>query len=125
MFPDKTTLWIIKICGVGVALCLLYFWGRSHGVEAERKRSEAALAVCTADRATLVNALDEVNAAAALAKQAEAQQQARAEAAVAGAQQDAKAYEDRIAAIAGDLEAAKRKPACRAQLEADLCVDLH
>lgn len=125
MFPDKTTLWIIKICGVGVALCLLYFWGRSHGVEAERKRSETALAVCTADRTTLVTALDEVNAAAALAKQDAAQQQARAEEAVAGAQQDAKAYEARIADVATELEKAKQHKACRTQLEADLCVDLH
>ena len=125
MFPDKATLWIIKICGVGVALCLLYFWGRGHGIEAERKRSEAALAVCTTDRTTLVTALDEVNAAAALAKQDAAQQQARADEAVAGAQQDAKTYEARIADVASELEKAKHQKACRTQLEADLCVDLH
>jgi hypothetical protein len=125
MFPDKTTLWIIKICGVGVALCLLYFWGRGHGIEVERKRGETALAVCTADRTTLVTALDEVNARAALAKQAEAQQQARAEKAVAGAKQDAKTYETRIADVGSELEKAKRQPTCRAQLEAELCADLH
>lgn len=125
MFPDKTTLWIIKICGVGVGVALLYFWGRGHGIEAERKRGETALEVCAADRATLSTSLDEVNARAALAKQAEAQQQARADEAVAGAQHDAKAYEARIADVGSELDQAKRQPTCRAQLEAELCADLH
>jgi hypothetical protein len=125
MYPTASTLWIVKVCGVGVLVCVLYLWARGQGVEAERKRGEAALAVCTADRTTLVTALDEVNAAAAVAKQAEAQQQERAEAAVAGAKQDAKAFQDRIEVIAAELEKAKRQPTCRAQLEAELCVDLH
>lgn len=125
MFPDRTTLAIVKFCVVAVVLLCLYLWARGTGVEAERKRNETAVAVCQSDRAALVTSLDEVNAAAALARQAEAQQQARADEAIAGAKQDAQGYQARIGSIAAELERAKQQPTCRAQLEQTLCIDLH
>lgn len=125
MFPDRATLAIVKCCVAVVAVIAFYLWARGNGVEAERVRNEADMAVCQADRATLSTSLDEVNARAALAKQAEAQQQTRADQAVAGARQDAEDYKTRIADVATELEQAKRQPTCRAQLEAELCVDLH
>ena len=124
MFPDRTTLAIFKLCVVGAVVIVFYLWARGNGAEAERSRTSTDLAVCQADRATLTTSMDEANAKAAVAKLAEAQQQAKAEEAIAGAKQDAKTYEARIADVAGELERAKRQPTCRTQLEAELCAPL-
>lgn len=124
MFPDKTTLWIVRMCVLGLVACGLYFWGRGNGVEFEARRQSVQQAVCQADRAVLATTLDEANARTHAAKAAEKQQAARAEAAEQGATLDGAAYEQRIGSIAAELEKAKRQATCRAQLEAPLCASL-
>jgi len=125
MLPNRTTVAIIKLCAMGVVVIAFYLWAHGNGVETERTRSEADLIACKSERAMLTISLDEVNAKADVAKRAEAQQQARAEEALAGAKQDAKTYEARIADVAAELKKARGKATCRTQLEAQLCAPLY
>jgi hypothetical protein len=125
MLPDRSTLAIIKACAFGAVLLVLYLWARGTGVEAEHKRGAAAIAVCEADRATLTNTLNEVNAIAFTAKQGAAEMALRADHAVKAAEVDKADYLAHIDAVTAELIKAKRTTvACRAQLEAELCVPL-
>ena len=131
MFPDATTSLLLKVCGAGILCLLLYFWGRGHGVESGRAHNAAliaqkdrALNAAARSLSASADVLDLVNRRAAEAK-VEAQAQAlAAEKAVAGAGEDAKAYESKIASIADKLARASKAPSCKAQLEEALCVTL-
>jgi hypothetical protein len=83
------------------------------------------LMVCQFDRGALADALNAVNARAEQARRDAAAQAEHAAEAVRQADKDRAAYEKRIDGIASDLAKAKRAPACRAQLEQPLCVELH
>lgn len=124
MFPAKATIEII-VCCVGLALgIIVVLLVRNSGVQAERKRNQAAIAVCEADRATLANTLNEVNAVAFTAKQGAAEMALRADHAVKAAEVDKADFLAHIDAISAELSKAKRTATCRAQLEAELCVPL-
>lgn len=124
MFPAASTLAIIKACAFGAVLLVLYLWARGNGVEAESKRSADAIAVCEADRATLANTLNEVNAIAFTAKQGAAEMALRADHAVKAAEVDKADYLAHIDVISAELSKAKRTATCRAQLEQPLCIEL-
>ena len=114
------------ILGAGVC-CLLFFGGMSCGKASSVKliaRKDRALEAAGRSLKASADALDLVNQQAARAK-VEAQAQAlAAEKAVAGAGEDAKAYESKIASIADKLARASKAPSCKAQLEEALCVTL-
>jgi hypothetical protein len=128
MIPDRTTSLII---GLGVAAALLlgvWFHGRATGINRGEAKLEAKanqLMGCEIVGSTLAAALNEVNARAEQAKRDAAAQAEYAAQAVRQADKDRAEYEKRIDGIVSDLTKAKRAPACRAQLEQPLCVELH
>lgn len=125
MFPASSSVAILKLCAFGAVLLVLYLWASDNGAEAERKRNTADLAVCEADRATMAQTLNHVNAIAFTAKQGAAEQALRAEHAVKAAEVDKADYSAYIDRLEGELARAKNAPTCRAQLESELCVALH
>jgi hypothetical protein len=125
MFPTATTFAIIKACAFGAVLVVLYMWARGNGVDAERKRKAAAMAVCEADRATMAQSLNEVNAIAFTRKQDAAEQALKADHAVKAAEVDKADFIAHVEGISAQLDKAKQAPTCRAQLESELCVSLH
>lgn len=124
MFPAKATIEIIAFCVGASILVVLALLIRNSGVKSERARNQAAIAVCEADRATMVNTLNEVNAIAFTAKQGAAEMALRADHAVKAADVDKADYLAHIDAITAELVKAKRTATCRAQLEQPLCIEL-
>jgi vacuolar-type H+-ATPase subunit I/STV1 len=119
---------IVKLFVAALLVVTLFLGGRSCGKQASTEtinQKNAALVAASQQLTNAAVALREVNAKAAAARAEEKAQKQRADAAVAGAQDDAKAYDKRIDSIAVELEKAKRQPSCRAQLEAQLCAPLH
>ena len=119
---------IVKLLVAGLLVATLFLGGRSCGKQASAEaisQKNAALVAASQQLTNAAIALREVNAKAAAARAEEKAQKQRADAAVAGAAEDAEAYQGHIASIGEELEKAKRKPVCRAQLEAELCAPLH
>ncbi len=95
---------------------------RNDAGKLEAKAHE--LMVCQMDRATLADALDQVNAKADQAKREAAIQANKAADAVKAADKAEEAYERDLAEAERELQRAGKTPACRAQLEAPLCAPL-
>lgn len=117
----------LRICGAALVVLLLLAGGfacgkKSGEVKLERTRTD--LVICAADKNTLADALNDVNARAEQAKRDAAAQAQYAVQAVKQADEDRATYEAKLGSVASALERAKRQPICRAQLEADLCVSL-
>lgn len=109
----------------------LFISGCRHGVTTTRNEARAALA--EAERAASDNlaaanacgqAIADVTAEADRAKAAAAALQAQAEQAAAQAAKDSAAAKARAEIAAKALQAAKSTPACKAQLEMELCASI-
>lgn len=98
--------------------------GNDHG-EAKLEAKAHELMVCGFDRDALADAMNQANAAADRAKRDAAAQAVYAVEAVRQADKDRAAYETKLGSVEDALERAKRTPVCRAQMEAELCVELH
>ena len=119
-------VWIKAGAALAIALALVGF-GWKYGSDraaAKIERVRTDLVVCAADKNTLADALNQVNAKAEQAKRDAAAQATYAVEAVKQADKDRAKYETKLDSVEAALEKAKRAPVCRAQLEAPLCIDL-
>ena len=127
MIPLQPYVQGFRICGLVLCVLLLlaagFKCGRDRG-EVKLERAHTDLVICAADKNTLADALNQVNAKAEQAKRDAAAQAQYAVQAVRQADKDRAAYEAKLGSVESALERAKRQPICRAQLEADLCVSL-
>lgn len=125
--PLAPYLTLIK-WGAALLILSVVFWGGckvQKGRDAGKlDRAGLALVTCSADRNSMADALNAVNANAAQAQRDAADQAKNATAALKQADKDRAAYESRLRGVDAALDRAKRAPACRAQLEAPLCVGL-
>lgn len=127
MIPLQPYVQGFRICGLALCVLLLlaagFKCGKDRG-EVKLERAHTDLVICAADKNTLADALNQVNARAEQAKRDAAAQAQYAVQAVRQADKDRATYEAKLGSVESALERAKRQPICRAQLEADLCVSL-
>lgn len=118
----------LRICGTVLIVLLLLAGGFKCGkdrseVKLERLRTD--LVICAADKNTLADALNEVNAKAEQAKRDAAAQAANAVQAVRQADKDRAAYDKRVTALGKELADAMKVDSCRIEMEKPLCAPLH
>lgn len=119
---------LLKVALLVMLAVASFVGGCSHGTATQREADRAKLDKAAADlrqaSAALkasADALYEVDALTRAAQDAAEKQARMSAAAIVAARKDRDTYRDRLAAIEGDLERAKRDPKCAQQLEATSC----
>lgn len=128
MIPLQPYVQGFRICGLALCVLLLlaagFKCGRDRG-EVKLERAHTDLVICAADKNTLADALNQVNAKAEQAKRDAAAQAQYAVQAVRQADKDRAAYDKRVAELGMELAEAMGKPSCRIEMEKPLCAPLH
>lgn len=116
--------WIVLLVFVLLLLAAGFKCGKNRG-EVKLERAHTDLVICAADKNTLADALNDVNARAEQAKRDAADQRKNAVTAINQADKDRAAYEQRVKALGKELADAMQKPSCRIEMEKPLCAPLH
>lgn len=118
---------LLKVIGVALLLGAVFLGGcrmqAAHEVN-QRNALKHKITILTMDRASLADALDQVNAKSDMARRAALAQQDKAKVEVAEARKDAKVYARKAESVEDELRRARRSPTCATQLELELCVPL-
>lgn len=118
---------LLKVIGVALLLGAVFLGGcrmqAAHEVN-QRNALKHEITILTMDRASLADALDQVNAKSDMAQRAALAQQDKAKVEVAEARKDAKVYARKAESVEDELRRARRSPTCATQLELELCVPL-
>jgi len=118
----------LRICGAVLVVLLLLAGGFSCGKkrgEVKLERTRTDLVICAADKNTLADALNDVNAKAEQAKRDAEDQRKNAVIAVKQADKDRAAYDKRVTALGKELADAMKVDSCRIEMEKPLCAPLH
>jgi len=118
----------LRICGLALCALLLVAGGfkcASSRSEAKLERTRTDLVICAADKNTLADALNDVNARAEQAKRDAAAQAEYAVIAIKQADKDRAAYDKRVTALGKELADAMKVPSCRIEMEKPLCAPLY
>lgn len=114
--------------GIAVLVALLLAAGFKCGkdrAEVKLERTRTDLVICAADKNTLADALNGINAKSDQAKRDAEDQRKNAVIALRQADKDRTAYDKRVAALGKELAEAMKVNSCRIEMEKPLCAPLH